>query len=101
MSEKKHIMDNILDGNEGGFDDRIDELDCLIYKNDLDKNDETPKDQKEKIWQVSKENVSVRVWESNARIKVTVSPGRKRNISMKQIANVAVNAILEELKKED
>ncbi|MCP3875620.1 MAG: hypothetical protein GY699_21005 [Desulfobacteraceae bacterium] len=94
-------MDNILGGQENELSTRIDELDCLIYKNDPQVKNELLEDKGKRVWQTSKENVSVQVWEGKAKIKVKVSPKGKRNISMKRIANVAVHAILEELKKED
>ena len=96
-------MENILDGFGGGesqFAAPVGELDCLIYKNESDIKHEIIEDHGEKIWQASKENVSVQVWEGKAKIKVKVSEG-KRKISMEHIANVAVNAIVEELKKGD
>ncbi len=97
----KDIMDDVLVGHGEEFAARVKELDCLIYRNDSSMEDEISEDQGGKIWQTLKENVSVQVWESKAKIKVTVSPGKKENISMKRIANIAMNAILEELKKED
>ena len=100
MHKKNDIMENILGGSGAEIADRIDKLDCLIYKKEPGLEDESLKDQDGKIWQASKENVSVQVWEDKAKIKVRVSP-RKKTISMKRIANIAVNAILEELKKED
>lgn len=101
MIKKKDIMDSILDGQEDEFSARIQELDCLIYKTDSSIKDEILENEDTKIWQASKENVSVQVWEGKAKIKVKVSPGKKENISMKRIASIAVDAILEELKKED
>ncbi len=101
MHKKKDVMDRILEGHDDDFLARIQELDCLIYRNDSDIKGEILEDQGEKIWQASKENLSVQVWEGKAKIKVKVPSGRKENISMKRIANIAVNAILEELKKED
>ncbi len=101
MGNKKDIMDNILGGHGNDFAGRVGELDCLIYKNDPEVKNELLEDSNKKIWQASKKNVSVQVWEDKAKIKVKVSPGKKESISMKRIANIAVNAILEELKKED
>ena len=101
MSNKKNIMDNILVGHGSESSNRIEELDCLIYKNGPQVKNELLEDKGKKIWQASKENVSVQVWEGKAKIKVKVSPGKKESISMKRIADIAVNAILEELKKED
>ena len=101
MIKKKNIMDNILVGHGDEFADRVEELNCLIYRNDPHLKNELIESQADTIWQASKENVSVQVWEGRAKIKVKISPGEKKNISMKRIANIAVNAILEELKKED
>ena len=94
-------MDNILVGHGDEFASRVEELNCLIYKNDHESGDENPEDLDDRIWQASKENVSVQVWESKAKIKVNVSSLNKKTISMKRIADVAVEAILQELKKED
>ncbi|MDA3916014.1 MAG: hypothetical protein PF690_03470 [Deltaproteobacteria bacterium] len=103
MNNKKlDIMDNILEslGSVSDFAAPVKELDCLIYKNSSKIKDEILENNGEKIWQASKDNVSVQVWEGRAKIKVRVSQGKK-TISMKQIAQIAVNAIAEELKKED
>ena len=94
------IMDNILEDLGSDFAAPNKELDCLIYKNDIKIKDEVVENNGERIWQASKDNVSVQVWEGRAKIKVKVSQGKKV-ISMKQIAQIAVNAIVEELKKED
>ncbi|MCP4020386.1 MAG: hypothetical protein GY729_00970 [Desulfobacteraceae bacterium] len=99
--KSKDIMDSILSGTDEGLSNQADELDCLIYKTGKDFEDEIPSSTDEQIWQVSKENVTVQVWESKAKIRLKVSTGKKGNISMKRIANIAVDAILEELKKED
>ncbi|MBU1340447.1 MAG: hypothetical protein KKE44_07905 [Proteobacteria bacterium] len=101
MPKKNDIMYNILVGHGDEFAACVEELDCLIYKNDLGSKNGMLQDQDTRIWQASKDNVSVQVWEGKAKIKVKVSPGKKENISMKRIAQIAVNAILEELKKED
>lgn len=100
MNKKKDIMFNILVGHGDEFAARVEELNCLIYKSDPNLQDEMPEDENGKIWQASEENVSVQVWEGKAKIKVKVSPGKKEHISMKRIADIAVKAILEELKKE-
>ena len=98
---KKDIMDNILVGQGDEFASRVEELNCLIYKNGHDPGDNKPEDPAGKVWQSSKDNVSVQIWESKAKIKVKVSSLNKRTISMKRIADVAVDAILQELKKGD
>ena len=100
-NKKKDIMENILGGYGDDLIDRVKELDCLIYKNGSNLESVKSEGQDKKIWQASKENVSVQVWEDKAKIKVRVSPGKKESISMKRIAKIAVTAILEELKKED
>ena len=100
--KNKNIMDRILSGPGEELIDNVNELDCMIYKKDSPKfYEEQPFDQDAKIWESSKENVSVQVWEGKAKIKVKVSSKEKENISMKRIADIAVNAILKELKKED
>jgi len=94
-------MDNILVGHGDEFASRVEELNCLIYKNGHESMEKAPEDLESRLWQASKDNISVQVWESKAKIRVKVSSLNKKTISMKRIADVAVNAILEELKKED
>ena len=97
---KIDVMDTILEGLGNDFAVPVEELDCLIYRKDATIKDEILENDGERTWQASKGNVSVQVWEGKAKIKVRVPPEKKR-ISMKQIAKIAVNAIVEELKKED
>lgn len=100
MSKKKDIMDSILTGHDEEFENRTRELDCLIYRTD-DQVPERKTGPKEKeSWKISKGNVSVEIWEGKAKIKVKMSPKASSNVSMKRIASIAVDAILEELKKE-
>lgn len=101
MNKKNNIMDHILVGHGDEFASRVEELNCLIYKSGPESVDENPVDRESITWQASKDNVSVQIWESKAKIKVSVSSLNKKTISMKRIAEVAVNAILEELEKED
>lgn len=102
MQKRRDIMDSILEGQHTDVEDRVEQLNCLIYRNiEPNAGDDHPEAQEKKVWQASKQNVSVQVWEGKAKIKVKVSPGKGKQISMKRIANIAMNAILEELKKED
>ncbi|WP_024334124.1 hypothetical protein [Desulfotignum balticum] len=103
MSQKKDIMGKILACDDGDDENLTRELDCLIYRSDPgDTGDDAsapgpPTDS----WKVTKDNVSVQVWESSGRIRLRLSLGKGRLISMKQIAGIAVDAIVKELKKED
>lgn len=103
MSQKKDIMGKILACDDGEDDHLTRELDCLIYRTDSgDIGDDVslpgpPADS----WKVTRDNVSVQVWETSGRIRLRVSLGKSRRISMKQIAEIAVDAIIQELKKED
>jgi hypothetical protein len=100
--KNKNIMDSILSGSGDEFIHNVNELDCMIYKKDNPKfYEDKPVDQDVRIWESSKKNVSVQVWEGKAKIKVKVSSMEKGDFSMKRIADIAVNAILKELKKED
>ena len=100
MTKKKDIMDSILDHNDEEFAGRTRELDCLIYRSEDGIKTEKVAGQEEESWKISKDNVSVEIWEGKAKINVRVSPGTGPNISMKRIASIVVDAILEELKKE-
>jgi len=101
----KDIIDIILSGNDDKSAPEIKELDCLIYRNGVDMpktgGDLSQTDiEKGTPFRISKKNVSVEVWKSKIKIRVRVSPESKGNISIERIANVAVDAILKELKKE-
>lgn len=100
MSKKKDIMDSILTGHDHEFENKTRELDCLIYRNGdhLPEKQAAPKEKES--WKISKGNISVEIWEGKAKIKVKMSPKTSSQISMKRIASIAVDAILEELKKE-
>jgi len=99
--KKKDIIENILSGKEDKHIPEMEELDCLIYQNASDLTDEEAfVNGTGKSWKKSNGNVSIQVWESKAKIRVRVSPETKRHISLSRIATIAMNAILEELKKE-
>lgn len=100
MFKKKDIIDNILTDLGEEFASRVEGLDCLIYKNGVDLNDGTIEDRKDKIWQILREDASVKVWEDGDKVRVRVSPGGRKNITMKKIVDIAVNAILAEFKEE-
>jgi hypothetical protein len=103
MSQKKDIMGKILACDDGEGEDLTRELDCLIYRSDPGDNrdDMSISGPPTDSWKVTKDNVSVQVWETSGRIRLRLSLGKGRQISMKQIAGIAVDAIIKELKKED
>ncbi len=100
MTKKKDIMDKILGHDGEAFAGRAQELDCLIYRSGDGMKKKESSGRAEDSWKISKDNVSVELWEGKAKIKVRVSPGTGPTISMKRIASIVVDAILEELKKE-
>ena len=93
-------MDSILGHDDQEFACRTRELDCLIYRSDGRKKKKDFSGPAEKSWKIAKDNVAVEIWEGKAKINVKVSPGTGPTISMKRIASIVVDAILEELKKE-
>ncbi|MFK5951889.1 MAG: hypothetical protein QM498_02455 [Desulfobacterium sp.] len=100
--KKKDIMDSIL-ADEDSLDDKAKDLDFLIYQCDKDNSSDKEillEDQIQESIKVSKGNVSVEIWEGKAKIKVKASPGAGAGIFMERIATIAVDAILETLKKE-
>lgn len=97
MGEKKDVIEQILGTDDKEFESDTRELDCLIYKAVEENGDAgTPAKYKASI-----DNISVEVWESKAKIKVKVgSRGAATGVSMRKLANIAVDAIVAELKKE-
>ena len=104
MTDKKEIMDRILVGKDesGSADEKSKALDFLIYRSeaDLKKEGSTARTHAQEAFKISKGNVTVEVWEGKAKIKVKMIPGKDPEISMKKIATIAVDAIIEALKKE-
>ncbi|MCP3941354.1 MAG: hypothetical protein GY710_07710 [Desulfobacteraceae bacterium] len=101
MTKKKDIMGSILGHNDEEFANKTRELDCLIYRTDDGKYKKAVVRQTDESVKVSKDNVSVEIWEGKAKINVKISSGAGPGISMKRIASIVVDAILEELKKEE
>jgi len=101
MSKKKQkdIIDDILSGKEESTSPEMDALDCLIYRDDSDLTAEES-GSKEEFYEESRENITVRVWDSKAKIRIKVSPETRASISIKRIAELVMDAILKELKKE-
>ncbi|MEA2060181.1 MAG: hypothetical protein U9P10_06660 [Thermodesulfobacteriota bacterium] len=105
MSKKKQkdIIDNILSGKDESTSPDMDALDCLIYRDDSDLTAEesgSKEELKEEFYEESRENITVRVWDSKAKIRIKVSPETRASISIKRIAELVMDAILKELKKE-
>ncbi len=101
MNKKINILDNILTDSGDELSSRAEELNCLIYKSESKPQDKIEIDKDKKVVQISKKNVLANVWEDKSKIKVRVSVKGNKKLSMKRIAEIAVNAILEELSKED
>lgn len=57
-------------------------------------------DRVDQIWTASNDKVTVQVWDSRAKIRLKVSQQAHQNICMKSIADIAVKAILDELKRD-
>jgi hypothetical protein len=54
----------------------------------------------DQIWTASRDKVSVQIWESRASIRIRVAPDTHKDVSMKAIADIAVKAIVEELRRD-
>lgn len=99
MTKKEDIIESILGTDDKEFETRTRELDCLIYKaGSFD-----PETEKNipASWKITKENVSVQIWEGRAKIKIKVaSKENTPEVSIQRLAVIAVDAIMAELKKE-
>lgn len=106
--KEKSIMDEILTAETVPAIPDAAKLDCLIYRNNCDstdKNDsgisENDSDIKDSnLVEITRNDVTIKVWESKAKIRFRVTPETKVGISMKRIADIAMDAVLAELKKE-
>ena len=100
--KSEDVMDSLLTTKDGDEDHpALDELNCLIYRASDDLPVDTEAAESEApSWKASQDNVSVQVWESKANIKITVTSAARKSISMNRIAEIAVQAIMDELKKD-
>lgn len=104
MSDNKDdIMGDLLNDRGDNSLPSVEELNCLIYRDpkDLAPLADVAGAEPAKSWQSARENVTVQIWESRANIKIRVAAESKASLSMNRIADIAVKAILEELKKEE
>ena len=99
--KQKDIIDEILSGKDDKQSPELEALDYLIYRSADDlPNGSSETETGETTWEESRGNVSIQVWKSKAKIRVKASPEIKKTLSISRIATIAMNAILEELKKE-
>ena len=101
--KKKDVMDHLLSGKDEGEEfPEMEELNCLIYRSSDDEAEAgLPEPEIDKSWELSRDNVTIQVWESKAKIRIKVSRETRGSISIDRIANIAMDAIVEELKKEE
>ena len=101
MTKKTNVMDSLLGTDIETFDGSTRELDCLIYQGTA--NDGKPVEAEpvsDPSWTASKGNVSVEIWEQKAKIRIKVGGEETSHISIRKLANIAVDAIMAELQKE-
>ena len=78
---KRDILDNILNGKDDTVSPEAEALDYLIYRNVSPPSEgDIPEVENSKVWEESKENVTIQVWESQAKIRVRVPPGTGRSV---------------------
>lgn len=100
--DKSDVIHSILSGEDDAISPEAEALDYLIYR-------ETPpsseRDQLETdnggSAEMLKKNLAIEVWESKAKIRVRAAFGAKRSALTHRIAKVAMNAIIEDLRKEE
>ena len=100
-ANSQDIMENLLTCGDTENLPVVEELNCLIYRNpDSQLKEKKPASQVDQIWTANKDKVTVQVWESRANIRIRVAQKSRRDVSMKSIADIAVNAIIDELRRE-
>ncbi|WP_020590067.1 hypothetical protein [Desulfobacter curvatus] len=101
MVEKKNVMDSLLGTDDKTFEGSAKELDCLIYRGGPNEaKPDLPEMTANPSWTASRGNVSVEIWEGKAKIRIKVSGDDTAHVSMRRLANIAVDAIIAELQKE-
>ena len=97
--KKEDVIESILGADDKEFEPDTRELDCLIYR--VGSQDNGTGENSSGSWKITKENVSVEIWEGKAKIKIKVaSKENKPEVSIQRLAVIAVDAIMAELKKE-
>ena len=102
MVEKKNVMESILGADDKEFEGSAKELDCLIYKGSAKDAPPEPalSPSSQASWTATKGDVSVEIWEGRAKIRIKVGSDDSTHVSMRKLANIAVDAIMAELQKE-
>ena len=101
MVKKKNVMDSLLSTDDEGVSASSKALDCLIYRGSADEDKpESAEPVSTPSWRADKGNVSVEIWEGKAKIRIKVGGDDTSHISMRRLANIAVDAIIAELQKE-
>ncbi|RTE65670.1 hypothetical protein EH243_10365 [Amphritea opalescens] len=102
MPEPKNrdIMDSLLSDD---VDDSIDELQQLNNIIFCDAEDsvvaEPPKNQGELIWETENDQFAIHAWKLKGKISLKFITKSKTNVSVERLAKIALNAILDDLKK--
>jgi hypothetical protein len=95
------VMDNLLSCEAVESFPAAEKLDYLIYRDPDKLSTEPPgENQCDQIWTASQDKVTVQIWESRANIRVRVSQKTHPDLCMKGIADIAVQAIIEELRRD-
>lgn len=101
MVEKKNVMDSLLGTDDKTYDGSTKELDCLIYRGGPNEaKPDMPEMTSNPSWTASRGNVSVEIWEAKAKIRIKVGGDDTAHVSMRKLANIAVDAIIAALQKE-
>ncbi|WP_417222672.1 hypothetical protein [Amphritea sp.] len=84
-------------------DDNIDELQQLnnfiFCDSEETATKAAPKDQGELIWETENDQFAIHAWKLKGKISLKFITKSKTNVSVERLAKVALNAILEDLKK--
>ena len=78
----------------------VEQLNCLIYSdsdNVIESKSRAP--QEEPIWKTENDRFTVQIWETKGNIRIKFLSKPKTKISLQHLANVALNAIMDDLKK--
>ena len=96
------VMGSLLNAKDEENDHPdLEELNCLIYRGPDDAPPDTAEPEPgQPSWKATNDNISVQIWESKANIRIKVASEARASISMNRIAEIAVQAIMEELKKD-
>jgi len=94
------VMESLLSDKVVDESPEIEQLNCLIYSDVDDPLDDADNPEDHQSWDTENDKLKIQVWETKGRIRIRLSPKSDNKISLQRLGEIALNAIMEDLKKD-